>query len=249
MHENITNRAEPWLIGNWKMNGSLEMLESFELVFRQRFGSGGSLKGATLGLALPDLLLYPSQGIIANTPLTVGIQSCSKWVDGAHTGETSPAMAGALGAKFVLVGHSERRVNQIEKDEEIKAKAETAQTLGLIPIVCIGETLAERESGLAQEVVLRQVNDSCPASGTYIVAYEPVWAIGTGKVATPQQAQEMHAAIRDKSKDSQIRILYGGSMNSSNARELLSQPDIDGGLIGGASLNPHDFLAIFDSRP
>lgn len=237
----------PWLIGNWKLNGDLALLEDFDAVFARRFGRGGSAAQASLGLAVPDLLLYPAMGMLSNLPIELGLQTCAAAPAGAHTGETSPALAKALGASFVILGHSERRQDQGETSAQVRAKAEAALAAGLGPIICVGETLAEREAGQEFDVVLGQVRESLPAAGQVMIAYEPVWAIGTGKVASPEQAQEMHAAIRSALPQRATPILYGGSMKGANAGELLRQPDIDGGLIGGASLNPNDFLAIYDA--
>ena len=238
--------ATPWLIGNWKLNGDLRRLQAYERALRTRFGAGAP--EALLGLAVPDLLLAPAQGLMADLPLALGVQTCGPYLEGAHTGDTSAQMAARAGATFVLVGHSERRQNHREDDAQVRAQAEAAQAAGLLPLICVGETLDQRRSGRAQEVVLAQVAASCPASGRFALAYEPVWAIGTGEVASPAQAQAMHAAIRTHLADPTRRILYGGSMQPANAHALLSQPDIDGGLIGGASLEPQDLLAIYDAR-
>ncbi len=238
---------ETWLIGNWKMNGDLAALERFESGMLATFGRGQVPDRAKLALALPDLLLYPATGILSGTPLRLGIQTCGEAAFGAHTGETSPALAQALGASFVVLGHSERRADQGESSDLVRRQAETAQAAGLLPVICVGETLTEREAGKAVDIVLSQVRESCPDQGGYLIAYEPVWAIGTGHVATPEQAQDMHAAIRGALPNSQTPILYGGSMKASNSADLLAQPDIDGGLIGGASLTPEDFLAIYET--
>ena len=231
------------------MNGDLALLEAFEAAFTAQFGRGNGPAELNFGLGLPDLLLYPARGILAGLPLRLGLQTCGQVASGAHTGETSPQLAADLGADFVIVGHSERRADQGEDSALIRTKAEAAQAAGLLPIICVGETLAEREAGQAEEVTLGQVRESCPAQGAYLIAYEPVWAIGTGKVASAGDAQAMHAAIRAILPDPTTAILYGGSMKASNAGELLAQPDINGGLIGGASLKPEDLLAIYDAAP
>ena len=236
-----------WLIGNWKMNGDLALLERFEEALLGRFGRGQVSGRAKLALALPDLLLYPARGILSGTAISLGLQTCGAAATGAHTGETSPVLAQVLGACFVLLGHSERRINQAETCDLIRCKAEVAQAAGLLPVICVGETSAERKAGEAIKIVLSQVRDSCPEKGSYLIAYEPVWAIGTGQGARPEQAQDMHAAIRSALPDSNTPILYGGSMDAMNAGELLAQPDIDGGLVGGASLTPEDFLAIYEA--
>ncbi len=242
------NSTGPWLIGNWKLNGDLGSLCAYERLLRTRFGLGAPVPEALLGLALPDLLFAPAHGMMADLPLALGIQTCSTHREGAHTGDTSAHMAAQLGAAFVLVGHSERRHNHKEDDAQVRAQAEAAQAAGLLPLICVGETLDQRRLGHAQDVVLAQVAASCPPSGRFALAYEPIWAIGTGEVASPEQAQAMHAAIRDHLAEPTRRILYGGSMKPANAQALLRQPDIDGGLIGGASLEPQDLLAIYDAR-
>lgn len=238
---------ETWLIGNWKMNGDLALLERFEAAMLAKFGRGHVPEQAKLAIAVPDLLLYPAMGILSGTPLSLGLQTCAGAQSGAHTGETSPTLAASLGAQFAVVGHSERRADQGETSELVRRKAEAALAAGLLPVICVGETLEQREAGRASAVVLEQIAQSCPKSGAYLIAYEPVWAIGTGHVATPDQAQTMHAVIREALPDANTPILYGGSMKASNSGELLSQPDIDGGLIGGASLTPEDYLAIYQT--
>ena len=174
---------------------------------------------------------------------------------GAYTGEVSAAMLKDLGVKYVILGHSERRQYFAETDQTVNLKLHAALAAGLIPIVCVGETLEEREAGKMQEVIVRQVKEGLKDAdlSTVVIAYEPVWAIGTGKPATPQQAQEVHALIRQTLRDmvgpvaETVRIQYGGSMKPANAKELMSQPDIDGGLIGGAALKAPDFAAIVEA--
>ena len=245
------DRTLPWLLGNWKMNGDLEALEAFDTAFAQKFGRGVDAPKARMGLAIPDLLLYPATGLLSNLPLSLGVQTASSSMSGAHTGETSPQLAAQMGARFVVLGHSERRADQGESSALVSAKATAALEAGLTPVICIGETLAEREAGKAEEITLGQLKESLPAvdAAKCFVAYEPVWAIGTGVVATPQQAQDMHALIREALPDQGMPVLYGGSMKGSNSAELLAQTDIDGGLIGGASLKPADFLAIYQTCP
>ena len=245
------DRAQPWLLGNWKMNGDLSALDGFDAAFAQTFGRGGSALKARMGLALPDLLLYPATGMLSNLPLALGIQTAAISHAGAHTGETSPQLAANLGAQFVVLGHSERRADQGESSALVAAQAQAAVDAGLTPVICIGETLEQRQAGDAEKITLRQLAESLPARESHkaFIAYEPVWAIGTGVVATPAQAQAMHALIRRALPDQAMPVLYGGSMKGSNSAELLAQPDIDGGLIGGASLKPADFLAIYHSCP
>lgn len=180
-------------------------------------------------------------------------QDVSAWVSGAYTGEVGAAMLKELGCRYAIVGHSERRQYHGETDSVVADKAKAALAVGIIPIVCVGETLAEREAGETEEVVKRQLAAVIHTNGhcisEIVVAYEPVWAIGTGKTATPQEAQTVHAVLRAQlaaatGNGDHVKILYGGSMNAANAAILLAQPDIDGGLIGGASLNAADFLTI-----
>ena len=185
--------------------------------------------------------------------IDVGAQDVSTQASGAYTGEVSAAMLKDLGCRYAIVGHSERRQYHGENDALVADKARAALASGITPIVCVGETLAEREAGLTEEVVKRQlaavihVNGHCISE--IVVAYEPVWAIGTGKTASPQEAQAVHAVLRTQLKAATehfagMKILYGGSMNAANAATLLAQPDIDGGLIGGASIKAEDFLTI-----
>lgn len=252
-----THKNQLWLLGNWKMHGDLARLERFDSLLRAHFGPHKADEGTTLGLAVPDMLLYPAKGILAGLPCLLGVQTCADQPQGAQTGETSPQLAADLGASFVVLGHSERRQGQGETSAQVRGKAEAAIAAGLTPVICVGETLAERRAGEAEPVVLAQVADSCPQAGDFLIAYEPIWAIGTGVVAAPADAQAMHVVIRsflksspDSSLDKAQRpILYGGSMKPENAADLLAQPDIDGGLIGGASLEPEDLLAIYAARP
>ena len=211
-------------------------------------------------LVCPPFTMLETVGhAIENSGVFLGAQTCHTAQSGAHTGDISPAMLKDAGCSYVIVGHSERRTDHAENDELVKAQAEAAQSNGLIAIICVGETEAERESGKALDVVASQVNASTPDSATAantVIAYEPVWAIGTGKVATPEDVQEVHADIRKTlaAKLGQeiadgIRILYGGSMKPGNAAELLALADVDGGLIGGAALKAEDFWAISQSCP
>ena len=186
--------------------------------------------------------------------IKLGAQDCHNAGSGAHTGDVSAELLKNVGCKIVIVGHSERRTDHGESDAQVKAKAEAAIGAGMSVIVCIGETLKQRESGRAMSVNRKQLQGSLPEGANAkntVIAYEPVWAIGTGKVATPAQAQDVHAVIRKElvkmlgeKEANKVRILYGGSMKPGNARELLALPDVDGGLIGGAALNADDFWAI-----
>ena len=242
----------PLVAGNWKMHGSLEAnaaLLAEVIKGAAVFGRG------QVAVCVPFPYLAQAQSLLAATPISWGSQNVSQHTHGAYTGEVSCAMLKDFGCRYAIVGHSERRALYSEDDALIAAKTAAALAAGLTPIVCVGESLAERESGVTAEVVRRQlaaVIDVVGASGVAksVIAYEPVWAIGTGKTASPAQAQEVHALIRaqvaqtDAGVAQGVRILYGGSVKGSNARELFAQSDIDGGLIGGAALVAQDFLAI-----
>lgn len=240
----------PFVAGNWKMHGSRSM--------------AAALVGA-LADALPtntDVAVLPPfpyvDGLIAAfgaRGIAIGAQDLSAHRDGAYTGEVAGPMLKEIGCTHVLVGHSERRQYHGESDALVAAKFVAAQAAGLVPILCVGETLAEREGGATEVVVARQLEAVTEAAGiaafaNAVVAYEPVWAIGTGRTASPQQAQDVHAFIRGKFRErdatiaNSLRLLYGGSVKPANAAELFGQADVDGGLIGGASLVAADFLAI-----
>ena len=230
--------------GNWKMNGLTKDRDFL----------------SQLASALPstpdaDVLLCPPATLLAlmseQRPdwLKLGGQDCAPTQSGAHTGDISAQMLADLGCSHVIVGHSERRADHHETDAQVRAKAEAALEAGLTPIICVGETRAHRESGRAEAVVIAQMLASLPdsAADKIVIAYEPVWAIGTGLTASPEDAQAMHAALRDAwpgPDGDALRILYGGSMNPANAEALLGQSDIDGGLIGGASLKAGQFAEI-----
>ena len=193
------------------------------------------------------------QGLLSGANIALGARDVSAFASGAYTGEVSAAMLKDFGVRYALVGHSERRQYHGETDAVVAEKARQALASGITPIVCVGETLQEREAGQTESVVKRQlaavihVNGHCISE--IVVAYEPVWAIGTGRTASPEQAQQVHAVLRAQLAAAtphadRVRVLYGGSMNAANAAELLAQPDIDGGLVGGASLKAEDFLKI-----
>ncbi len=246
-------RRARWVLGNWKMNGGLDANQALLAALRGRLTQPRTTK---VGVAVPAPYLAQAQGLLQGTAILWGGQDVSAHASGAYTGQVSGAMLKEFGASFVLVGHSERRTLNHETDAEIAAKASAALTAGLVAVVCVGETLEEREVGQAEAVVARQLEAVAPilsrAPERAIVAYEPVWAIGTGRTATAQVAQDMHACIRAELSRhagalSSLSILYGGSVKASNARELFAQPDIDGGLIGGASLVAEEFLAIVDA--
>ena len=237
------------IAGNWKMNGSLAANEALVRALVAGMGQP-ACDGA---VAVPAPCLAQRAGIAAGSALALAAQDVSVHEMGAYTGETSAAMLKEFGVRYVLVGHSERRQYHGESDTVVAVKAQRALAQGITPIVCVGETLAEREAGQTEVVVKRQLaavihlNGHCISE--IVVAYEPVWAIGTGRTASPEQAQQVHAVLRAQlaaasEHADRIRLLYGGSMNAANAAQLLAQPDIDGGLVGGAALKAQDFLQI-----
>ena len=232
------------------MNGSLQSI--ILLVEGIKAGDAGS---AQLAVCPPSVYLMKVGGMLEGTTVSLGSQNVCDQASGAFTGEISAEMLKEAGCQYAIVGHSERRALYLESDELVAARYAMAVESGLTPILCLGESLQEREQGVTEAVVGRQLDAVIERRGISaiaegVIAYEPVWAIGTGQVATPDQAQAVHAFIRgkiaelDSNVGDRVQILYGGSMNPSNAAELLSQPDIDGGLIGGASLKAADFLAI-----
>lgn len=252
---------KPLIAGNWKMNGSVEMAETLADAIAAGV-DGGSTGGNSGGGNSVEVLLIPPFPYLdrlseraASAGMLLGAQDVSAHESGAYTGEVSGAMLADVGASHVLVGHSERRQMHGETDEVVAAKFEAARSAGLKPVLCVGETREQREAGETESVIGAQVDAviaRCGAAGFdgAVIAYEPVWAIGTGLVATPEQAQRVHAFIRARLADHDatiarcIRILYGGSMKPQNAADLLACSDIDGGLIGGASLKADEFLAI-----
>lgn len=210
---------------------------------------------AEVAVCPPFPYLAAVAGIVSGTPVTLGAQDVSRHASGAHTGEVSARMLRDVGCRWVIVGHSERRTRLGETDEEVRAKFEQARADGLAPIACVGETLEERESGEAERVVGRQVDalladGGVEAMAEAVIAYEPVWAIGAGRHAAPGDAQAMHRAVRGRvasrsaAAAESVRILYGGSVDEESAAALFSMPDVDGGLVGGASLDPDRFIAI-----
>ncbi len=238
--------------GNWKLNGSLESVK--QLVAGIKAGEGET--GATQVAVCPPFVYVPLvANLLADSKVAVGGQDVSDQEAGAFTGEVSGPMLNDFGCRYAIVGHSERRALYAEDDEFTARKFAAARKFGLTPILCVGETLEEREQGITEQVVARQLDavidlEGIAAIADAVIAYEPVWAIGTGKTATPDQAQEVHAFIRgklaglDPAVADKVQILYGGSVKGSNAAELFAMQDIDGGLIGGASLTAEDFLAI-----
>lgn len=245
------------IAGNWKMNGGLAANEA--LLKALRDGMASAAPQCDVAVAVPAPYLAQVQALVAASGIALAAQDVSAHEQGAYTGEVSAAMLKEFGARYVLVGHSERRQYHGETDAVVAIKAQRALALGITPIVCVGETLAERDAGETEAVVKRQLaavihlNGHCISE--IVVAYEPVWAIGTGRTASPEQAQAVHAVLRAQlalasGHADRIHLLYGGSMNAANAAELLAQPDIDGGLVGGASLKAGDFLQIIGAaRP
>ncbi len=241
------------IAGNWKMNGSLAANEALVKGVQDGLNAALAGKKAQVAVCVPTAYLSQVQQLTHNSGIDLGSQDVSAHEQGAYTGETSATMLKDFAVRYAIVGHSERRQYHGEADEVVATKAQRALAAGITPIVCVGETLAEREAGKTEEVVKRQLAAVIHTNGhcisEIVVAYEPVWAIGTGKTATPEQAQAVHAVLRAQLKaatehSDRVQILYGGSMNAANAAQLLSQPDIDGGLIGGAALKPADFLTI-----
>jgi triosephosphate isomerase (TIM) len=239
------------IAGNWKMNGSLAANEA--LLKAMLEGLGAQTPAADVALCAPAPYLAQLQSLLQGGPLAWGAQDVSAHEQGAYTGEVSAAMLKDFGCRYAIVGHSERRQCHGETDAVVANKAQRALSMGITPIVCVGETLDERDSGQTESVVKRQlaavIHTVAHCTSEIVVAYEPVWAIGTGKTATPEMAQQVHAVLRAQlsaatQHPERVHILYGGSMNAANAASLLAQPDIDGGLIGGASLKAADFLQI-----
>jgi triosephosphate isomerase len=235
----------PLVAGNWKMHGTRASNRS--LLEAVLAGIGG-LAGVECAVCVPYPYLGETAGQLKGTALALGAQNLSEHAQGAFTGEVSAAMLKEFGCRYALAGHSERRQLYGETDAMVAAKFAAAAGQGITPVLCLGETLAEREAGRTQEVVGRQLEAVLRSSGKQsfekaVVAYEPVWAIGTGRTATPEQVQEVHAFLRKQLPQS-TRLLYGGSVKKENAAALFALPDVDGGLIGGASLVAADFLAI-----
>ncbi len=240
------------IAGNWKMNGDLELV--------RRMAEAAADAGGEAEMAVcPPFPLLPSAASQLPFGVALGAQDVSEYESGAYTGEVSAGMLLEAGCRYVIVGHSERRTLFGEDSSRVAAKFHTARQAGLTPILCVGETLSERDAQRTETVVGEQLDAVAEAAGPgafdgAVIAYEPVWAIGTGRTATPDQAQEVHAFVRKRIGErdggevaERTPILYGGSMKPDNAGELLQQPDIDGGLIGGASLDPEGFLSIYKS--
>ncbi|WP_413459807.1 triose-phosphate isomerase [Herbaspirillum huttiense] len=237
--------------GNWKMNGSLAANAALVAGIKE----GLPADACDVAVCVPAPYLAQVQGAVAGSAVALGAQDMSAHAAGAYTGEVSAAMLQEFGVQYVILGHSERRAYHGETDAAVAAKTVAALKAGLVPVVCVGETLEQREAGQTNEIVGGQLDVvlaalSVEEGARIVVAYEPVWAIGTGKTATPEMAQEVHAMLRArlgaKSAEAaaKVRVLYGGSMKPDNAEQLLAMADIDGGLIGGAALKAADFLAI-----
>lgn len=234
---------KPLVAGNWKMNGTTASLKEARLL-------AGMLKDVRLKCEVmicpPATLISTIRTVVKGTRIKLGGQDCHWHANGAHTGDISPEMLEDVGCSAVIVGHSERRADHGETDETVRLKAEAAYRAGLTAIICIGETLEERKAGRTLEVIARQLKGSLPVNAVptnTVVAYEPVWAIGTGLTPTLDQVAEVHASIRAKT-DPALRILYGGSVKPANAVELMSVANVDGALVGGASLKAADFIGI-----
>lgn len=240
------------VVGNWKMHGNLvenkQLLDALVTDLTE-------LKNAQIAVCVPFPYLHSIKENLRQTNISWGAQNLSQFDKGAYTGEVSASMLKDFGCKYVIVGHSERRAIFGETNQVVAEKFIAAQKMGLIPILCVGETLEQREDGLAEKIIEEQLSVVIELAGIEafdksVIAYEPVWAIGTGKTASPQQAQEVHASIRkglrDKNREiaDELVILYGGSVKASNATELFVMDDIDGGLIGGASLIASEFISI-----
>jgi len=244
----MTQRKK-FIAGNWKMNGSLQANAALLQALREGVGD----PACDVAVAVPAPYLAQVQALVAGSAIALAAQDLSQHESGAFTGEVSAAMLRDFGTRYALVGHSERRQYHGETDAVVATKAQRALAAGVTPIVCVGETLDEREAGQTEAVVKRQLAAVIHANGhcisEIVVAYEPVWAIGTGRTASPEQAQAVHAVLRAQlaaatERADRLPLLYGGSMNAANAAQLLAQPDIDGGLVGGAALKAADFLQI-----
>ena len=240
------------VVGNWKMHGNLAQNK---LLLEQLVTKLAPLTHADFAICVPYPYLYQAQMLLKNSNIAWGAQNIGKFQEGAYTGEVSASMIKDFGCRYVIIGHSERNTAYCESDENIAAKFMMAKKSGITPILCVGETLLEREAGVMHLVVAKQLDTIIDLYGAAVftdtvISYEPIWAIGTGLAASPEQAQNMHEFIRGKisalnlDAGASLKILYGGSVNPQNALQLLVMPDIDGGLIGKCSLNANDFERI-----
>ncbi|MBA3580893.1 MAG: triose-phosphate isomerase [Gammaproteobacteria bacterium] len=244
----------PLVAGNWKLNGSRASIQA--LLAGIKTGLQNNAAAGELVVCPPFVYLNEIAQQLQGSNIIVGAQDVSEQAEGAFTGEVAAAMLAEVGCRYVIIGHSERRHVYGESDQLTAQKFVATQHAKLIPILCVGETLAEREQGITEKVIAQQLDAALQVSTikafvNAVIAYEPVWAIGTGKTASPEQAQAVHAFIRQRLTQhdaviaAAVRIIYGGSVKANNAKEIFSQPDIDGGLIGGASLQAKDFLDIY----
>ncbi len=250
----MTPAIKPLVAGNWKMNGTGASLAELRAI-----GAGfmhGLDAETDAAICLPATLIARAHDVVARTPVRLGGQDCHASASGAHTGDVSAEMLKDAGAQYVIVGHSERRTDHGETDATVRAKAEAAWRAGLVAIICVGETRAERDAGTTLDVLTRQLQGSVPPTATHataVIAYEPVWAIGTGLTPTAQDVAAAHAHIRSTlggivgGEAAKTRLLYGGSVKPSNALELLAVENVDGALVGGASLKAADFLGIAEA--
>ncbi|MCG5477954.1 triose-phosphate isomerase [Sinorhizobium alkalisoli] len=248
----MTPDIRPLVAGNWKMNGTRQSLDQIKAIAE---GVKGELSAKVETLICPPAtLLYVATALCEDSPLEIGAQDCHQKQSGAHTGDISAEMIADCFGTHVIIGHSERRTDHAESDALVRAKTEAAYAAELVAIVCIGETEAERKSGKTLDILKRQLAESLPDGATAantVIAYEPVWAIGTGVTPTVADVEEAHAFMRQElvarfgAEGGKMRILYGGSVKPSNAKELMGIANVDGALIGGASLKAEDFLAIY----
>lgn len=247
-----------FIAGNWKMHGTLRSVHALLEALSAELNHYPAVEFAVFP---PFIYIHEAVRLLSASTISVGAQNMSEFAQGAYTGEVSAAMLKDMGCRYVIIGHSERRQLFLESNNQVMQKCEMAFLAGLTPIICVGETLAEREQGLTLSVVQEQLavvsvlKDNCTAFADVVIAYEPVWAIGTGKSASPEEAQIVHAAIRlqlhgiEETLAAKTRIVYGGSVKPDNASALFSMPDIDGALVGGASLESSQFAAIAKCAP
>ncbi len=245
----VRTRRRPLVAGNWKMNGLQASVAELRKILA---GASKLADGVEILVCPPATLLAARAGAARGSPVAVGAQDCHAEACGAHTGDLSAEMLKDAGASAVIIGHSERRQNHAESDSDVQAKTQAAWRAGLLPIVCIGETKQERDAGATLSRIERQIDESLPEAlkGDLVLAYEPVWAIGSGLTPTPSDVAQVHALIRDRLQarygagGEGTRILYGGSVKPSNAKELMAVENVDGALVGGACLKADEFLAI-----
>ena len=250
----MAEKPRTMIVGNWKMNGLKSDSETLVGAFAQHLGAGDPPR-CEIAVCPPATLLVALAGALKDAKIGLGAQDCHTEAGGAHTGDLSAAMLADAGCAYVIVGHSERRTDHGESDGLVRSKAEAVVGAGMIPIICIGETAEQRDAGRAVEVVTGQLDGSLPdgaASDSVVIAYEPVWAIGTGRTPTLADVAEVHASIRQRLSDrgaGGAPILYGGSVKPENAKDILALDDVNGALVGGASLNADDFWAICRASP